>query len=237
MDGILDRVPVGDTPPVFAQAAHGDLLYVAGLRSGEQAILLPSGSQIHTPADLKGRKLAFGRGSSAHNFAIRVLDKAGLGYDAIEPVYLGPADAGAAFSRGAVDAWSIWDPYYALFENRPGVRTLVTSQDIGAQNSFVMGWAPFVRSNPALVQTLIGGLSTTSAWVREHREDVSQLLAGSTGMPLEVMRRVIARVPAEVLPMSPDLVQSQQLLADRFRALGLLPVEIKVVESVWHPNA
>ena len=70
------------------------------------------------------------------------LEKAGLRYDQIEPIYLGPADAGAAFERGAIDAWSIWDPTTALFENRPGVRTLVTNKEIGEQNSFIMGRGP-----------------------------------------------------------------------------------------------
>ena len=234
--GSIDLGAVGDTPPLFAQAARGDLLYVAGLRSGAQAILLPSGSAIKTLADLKGKKLAFGRGSAAHNFAIRALEHAGLQYKDIEPVYLGPADAGAAFARGSIDAWSIWDPYFALFENRPGVRTLLTNRDLGEQNSFFMGWAPFVRSNPTLTAGLVEAFTTSSAWVRSHRSEVSELLAESTGIPLEVMRRVIVRVPAEVLPMNADLVRSQQQIADRFRALGLLPVDIKVAESVWHAS-
>jgi sulfonate transport system substrate-binding protein len=234
--GSIDLGAVGDTPPLFAQAARGDLLYVAGLRSGAQAILLPSGSAIKTLADLKGKKLAFGRGSAAHNFAIRALEHAGLQYKDIEPVYLGPADAGAAFARGSIDAWSIWDPYFALFENRPGVRTLLTNRDLGEQNSFFMGWAPFVRSNPTLTAGLVEAFTTSSAWVRSHRDEVSELLAESTGIPLEVMRRVIVRVPAEVLPMNADLVRSQQQIADRFRALGLLPVDIKVAESVWHAS-
>jgi aliphatic sulfonates family ABC transporter substrate-binding protein len=235
--GSIDIGAVGDTPPVFAQAAHGDLLYVAGLRSGAQAILLPAGSPIGALADLKGKKLAFGRGSSAHNFTIKALEKAGLRYDQIESILLGPADAGAAFSHGAIEAWSIWDPYYALFENRPGVRTLVTNDDLGEQNSFIMGWAPFVRSNADLTAKLVDRFAESSAWVRSNRPQVAELLAGTTGMPLDVMQRVIARVPAEVLPMTPDIIQSQQRVAERFRALGLLPVDITVAEIVWHANA
>src|SRR5580698_2311834 len=132
--GSIDVGAVGDTPPVFAQAAHGDLLYIAANRGAPQSVLLPPGSPIQSLADLKGKKLAFGRGSSAHNFALLVLEKAGLRYDEVQPVYLGPADAGAAFSQGAIDAWSIWDPYYALFETRPGVRVLAKWTEITEQN-------------------------------------------------------------------------------------------------------
>ena len=86
--GSIDFGAVGDTPPIFSQAAHGDLLYVSALRSGSQAILLPPDSPIRTLADLKGKKVAFGRGSSAHNFLIKALAKAGLHYPDIQPLSL-----------------------------------------------------------------------------------------------------------------------------------------------------
>ena len=95
--GAVDLGAVGDTPPVFAQAAHGDLLYIAAQRSGGQAILAPPGSALETLHDLKGKKVAFGRGSSAHNLTLAALEKVGLTYADIQPIYLGPADAGPAF--------------------------------------------------------------------------------------------------------------------------------------------
>jgi sulfonate transport system substrate-binding protein len=124
--GSVDVGAVGDTPPVFAQAAHDDLLYIAANRGAPQSVLLPPGSNIRTLLDLKGKKIAFGRGSAAHNFTLLILEKAGLQYGDIQPIYLGPADAGPAFSQGAIDAWSIWEPYASLFNTRDGVRTLTT---------------------------------------------------------------------------------------------------------------
>ena len=115
----VDIGAVGDTPPVFAQAAHGDLLYIAAQRSGGQAILLPPGSTLQTLHDLKGKKVAFGRGSSAHSLTIAALEKGGLTYAEIQPIYLGPADAGATFERGAIDAWTIWDPVLRAVRGAP----------------------------------------------------------------------------------------------------------------------
>ena len=132
----IDIGAVGDTPPVFAQAAHGDLLYIAAQRAGGQRSWSPPGSTLKTLRDLKGKKLAFGRGSSAHNLTLAALEKAGLTYDDIQPIYLGPADAGAAFERGAIDAWTIWDPYFALFEIAARRAGACKSADIVAQNSF-----------------------------------------------------------------------------------------------------
>jgi NitT/TauT family transport system substrate-binding protein/sulfonate transport system substrate-binding protein len=235
--GSIDIGAVGDTPPVFAQAAHGDLLYVAGQRGGGEAILVPPGSTLQTLHDLKGRKIAFGRGSGAQNLTLAALEKAGLAYTDVQPLYLAPADAGAAFERGAIDAWTIWDPYYALFESRPGVRVLATRTDIIEQNGFIMARRPFVEANPQLTAELVAAFIRTAEWARGHRPDVAKLLSDATGIPLAAMQRTIDRASMEVLPMNDQLVRSQQAVADRFRKIGLLPTDIKVSDQVWRPGA
>jgi sulfonate transport system substrate-binding protein len=231
--GSIDIGAVGDTPPIFAQAAHGDLLYVAANSGAPQSILLPAGSKIQTLADLRGKKLAFGRGSSAHNFTLMVLEKAGLRYDEIEPLYLGPADAGAAFERGAIEAWSIWEPYTSLFVTRPGVRTLTTNKEIGDQFGYFMGNGPFVRANQDLTAAVVQVMTATAERASAHHDEIATVLAGSTGIKQDVWIRALERDPFHLQPMNDDLARSQQKVADRFRALGLVPVDIKVSDIVW----
>jgi sulfonate transport system substrate-binding protein len=235
--GSIDVGAVGDTPPIFAQAARGNLVYIAGQRAGAQGVLLPAGSKIQTIQELKGKKLAFGRGSSAHSLALKVLEKADLTYDQIEPVYLGPADASAAFERGAIDAWSIWDPYYALFENRPGVRTLITDSDVGGQNSFFMARTGFTKDSPAITAKVVDAFIQTGAWARTHRGEMADMLASSTGMDRAAVGRAVDRSPFEIKFMDETLTQSQQDVANRFRALNLIPADIQVSSIVWHPAA
>ena len=235
--GAIDLGAVGDTPPVFAQAAHGDLLYIASNRGAPQSILLPPDSPIGTIADLKGKKIAFGRGSAAHNFTLLVLEKAGLHYDEVKPLYLGPADAGAAFTQGAIDAWSIWEPYTSLFNTKHGVRTLTTNKEIGAQYGYIMGNGAFVRENPGIAKTALEAFVTTAAEARGRHDEIAAILAEGTGIVQDVWSRALTDDPFEVTPMNDDLVRSQQKVAERFRALGLVPVDIKVSDIVWRPNA
>ncbi len=232
----VDIGAVGDTPPVFAQAAHGDLLYIAAQRAGGQAILVPPGSSLQTLHDLKGKKVAFGRGSSAHNLTIAALEKAGLNYSDIQPIYLGPADAGAAFERGAIDAWTIWDPYYALFENRPGVRVLAKWTDITEQNSFFMASRAYVEANTVTTAKIVNELNRIAGWAREHRPELAALIAQQTGMPLEAVQRAADRAPFIVLPMNDEIMRNQQIVANRFRSLGLIPIDIKVSDEVWRAS-
>jgi hypothetical protein len=235
--GSIDVGAVGDTPPVFAQAARGDLMYIAALHGAPQSLLLPVGSKIGSLAELRGKKIAFGRGSSAHHFLLMILEKAGLRYDQIEPAYLGPADAGAAFERGAVEAWSIWEPYTSLFNTRDGVRTLTTNTEIGDQFGFAMASGPFVRGNPDLVGTVLDVLAASGARCRADRGAVAGMLSEATGMAADVWGRAIAGNPFEVLPLTPALIAGQQRVADRFRALGLIPVDIRVADIAWQRGA
>ncbi len=237
--GSLDFGTVGDTPPIFAQAAHADLLYVAVMRAGSSsaAILLPPGSTLQTLADLKGKRVAFARGSAAHNLTIAALEKAGLAFIDIQPIQLSPADAAAAFARGNVDAWVIWDPYYAIAEVQPGVRVLATSRDITPQNSFYLSSRSYVQANAAVVEAVIDELGKVAAWSNTHRPEVARALADGTGVPLDAMQRAVARSTYTIEPVTDEIVAQQQQVADRFYRLGLIPAHITIADAIWRPTA
>src|SRR4030081_2528910 len=113
--GAIDFGSTGETPPIFAQAAGAPLVYVAHEPPAPQgeAILVPQDSPIKTLADLKGKKIALNKGSNVHYLLVKALEKGGAKYSEIEPMFLAPADARAAFERGSVAAWVIWDPFHA----------------------------------------------------------------------------------------------------------------------------
>jgi sulfonate transport system substrate-binding protein len=114
--GRIDFGYTGDAPPIFAQAAGADLVYIAASPAdgvGEALIVKPD-SAVKTVAELKGKRIGLTKRSSAHNFLVAVLEKAGVRYDEVSPVFLAPADAAAAFANGSIDAWAIWDPFLAI---------------------------------------------------------------------------------------------------------------------------
>ena len=135
--GAIDFGNTGEAPPIFAQAAGAPILYIAYDPPAPQgeAILVPKDSPIKSVADLKGKKVALNKGSNVHYLLVKALEQAGVKYSEIEPVFLAPADARAAFERGAVDAWVIWDPFQAAAEAATGARTLADGTGIGRQQS------------------------------------------------------------------------------------------------------
>ncbi len=158
--GSVDFGSVGDTPPIFAQAANANIVYVAGSQiTNGQGILVPANSPIRTIADLKGKRIGFAKGTSAHNVLIATLEKAGLTYEDITPVYLSPPDAGPAFANGSIEAWAIWDPYFAIGEKRQNGRILVNAYEVAKTNSFYLANRDFANANVQHTRDVIAGLS------------------------------------------------------------------------------
>ncbi|KGM34941.1 aliphatic sulfonate ABC transporter substrate-binding protein [Inquilinus limosus] len=233
--GSIDFGATGDTPPIFAQAAQAELVYAAAQPTEGKgvALLVPKDSPARTLADVKGLRVGVGKGSSAHNFLVGALQKAGLGWQDITPVYLAPADARAAFAGGSLDAWSIWDPYYAIAELEEGARVLATSADIEPQNSYFLASKAFAAAHPAALRSLVAALGEVGVWADAHHAEVAQLFADETGISLAAEQRAVDRATFRIGPVTEEIATQQQKIADRFAALGLIPAPIAIRDIVW----
>ncbi|NEW98667.1 sulfonate ABC transporter substrate-binding protein [Rhodopseudomonas sp. BR0G17] len=234
--GSIHYGAVGDSPPIFAQAAGASIVYAAGqpITNG-QGILVPKDSPIRALADLKGKRIGFTKGSSAHNVVLLALKKAGLTYGDITPVYLSPPDAGPAFAQGSIDAWSIWDPYFAIGELKQNGRVLVNASEVGRTNSFYIANREFAQRNALILKQIIDVTSATARWAEDHRGDVAQSLSAVTGIPLDIQTIAANRSSFVVGPVTDEIVSTQQDVADRFHQLGLIPRPIVVRDAVWRP--
>jgi len=235
----LDFGLTGDTPPVFAQAAGKDIWYV-GLeppKPASSAILVPHDSALRTLKDLKGKRIGFQKGSSAHYLVLRALEKAGLRWADITPLYLAPSDARAAFEKGALDAWGIWDPYYAAAEIDGHARVLTTGQGLSSNNSFYLGSRALTRQ-PALVKGLFAALSQADVWGKANLPQTAKFLSEATGVPLAgTLRFLDRRTSGPVTTLKPADIVDQQRVADAFSRAGLIPKSLKVAEAVWQPGS
>jgi sulfonate transport system substrate-binding protein len=233
--GSIDFGYVGDTPPIFAQAANARIRYTAAVKQDgtTQAIIVRADSPIKTLADLKGKRVAFGKGSSAHNLLVAGLEKAGLSWSDIVPTPLAPSDATAAFAKGSIDAWSIWDPYLALAELRENARVIAYNQDIHEPYSFYIAGADFVEKYPSLIARLNSVFAAEGARANAHHEEVAQAQAAATGVDIEAIRRFVGRSNNKVIPIDDVVIRSQQAEADRFARLGLIPRPVRVADIVW----
>ncbi|XBS71326.1 sulfonate ABC transporter substrate-binding protein [Acerihabitans sp. KWT182] len=237
--GSIDFGFTGETPPVFAQAAGADLVYVANEPASPtaEAILVPKASSLRNVAELKGKKVALNKGSNVHYLLVRALQEAGLRYSDIIPVYLSPADARAAFIQGSVDAWVIWDPFDAAAERQLQARTLRNGQGIVDNYQFYLATRAFATAHPQVLVTLIDQIRQVDKKAVDDPTEVTRQVAPLLGLPEDIARIAVERQQYHAAFITPEVTAGQQRIADTFAALKLIPQPLNVSQAVWTPPA
>lgn len=236
----LDFGSTGDIPPLFAQSAGGDLLYVASAKGAidASAILVKQDSPIQTLADLKDKKVAYERGSSAHNLTVKALRTVGLTLNDIETVDLGPPDAAPAFANNQVDAWSIWDPYFAIAQQAPDTRVLTTTEGILDSWSYYLANGTYTNTNPEVILEVIDELGKVGTAAQADLDATVGEISKITGVPVEIQKIALTRKGADlgaIAVLTPDNLAYQQALADEFFDLKIIPKKLDIASAFWYP--
>ena len=204
--GSVDFGVTGETPPVFAQAAGADLLYVAyePPAPSSEAILVPKGSSLKSVTELKGKKVVLNKGSNVHYLLVRALEDAGLKYSDITPIYLPPADARAAFERGSVDAWVIWDPFLAAAENQLQARSLRNGQGLVDNHQFYLATKPYAEQHPQVLSPLIEEVRAVGEDSKADPAAVTEQVAPLLGLSKDITAVAVKRQGYGAQPLTPS---------------------------------
>ncbi|MCL8384113.1 sulfonate ABC transporter substrate-binding protein [Xanthobacter aminoxidans] len=237
--GAVDFGNTGEAPPIFAQAAGAPLVYVGYEPAAPQgeAILVPKNSPLKTVADLKGKTVALNKGSNVHYLLVKALEKAGVPYSDIKTAYLTPADARAAFERGSVDAWAIWDPFQAAAEKTIDARQLADGTGIVSNYQFYLSTRTFADQAPQVVDVLLKGVAEVGAWVKANPKAAAAEFSPLIGIPAPILEVALARQQYDVKPITPEVAAAQQQVADAFLALGLIPKPIRIADALRAPKS
>jgi sulfonate transport system substrate-binding protein len=232
--GAVDVGFVGEAPPIFAQAAGAKFVYIGNDPAAPEAeaIVVPKDSPIRSIADLKGKKVALNKGSNVHYLLVRALEKGGLKYADIQPTFLPPADARAAFERGAVDAWAIWDPFLAAVEKQSGARILVDGRGLVNNYAFYLAERGYAEKYPQVVQALFDDTVAQGQWLKANPKQAAAIIAPLQGLAPEVVELSLQRYQFGVKPLTPEVAAEQQKLADTFLGLSLIPKPIRIVDAL-----
>jgi sulfonate transport system substrate-binding protein len=232
--GSIDFGTVGEAPPIFAQAAGADLVYVANqppAPAGE-AIVVAKESPIRSVAELKGRKVALNKGSNVHYLLVKALEKAGVKYSEIQTVFLAPADARAAFERGSVDAWVIWDPFLAAAEKQLGARVLADGKGLVSNHQFYLASRPYADKQPQVIRAIVEELARLDRWAEGNSREVAAFLAPQIGLDVGVAEVAAGRFAYGIVPITATVAAQQQKIADAFFELKLIPKAIRIADAL-----
>ena len=224
----------GEAPPIFAQAANSNLVYVANQPEAPkaEALIVQKDSPIQSIQDLKGKRVALNKGSNVHYLLLKVLEANNLKLSDIEVIYLPPSDARAAFERGAVDAWVIWDPFFAAAEHQIGARVIATGENVVSNHQFYLADRKFAEANPQIIEAVVNELNLTTDWVAKNQDEASKLLEKPTGLAFDVLKTSISRMGFGVKPLTSEVIQKQQQVADAFYGQQLIQQKLNIEAAI-----
>jgi sulfonate transport system substrate-binding protein len=232
--GAVNFAFTGEPPVIFAQAAGTPIVYVAATNPSPRAlaILKPASSKLSSVADLAGKTVAVAKGSSAHYLLVSALAHANVPYESVQKIFLQPADARAAFASGDVDAWSIWDPFYAGAQ-AAGATLLKDGTGLMPNRSFYSSTKSFSQSSPDALNAAIAVLNEQEAWENQNVAETATDISPSIGLPVPVLNKWFARQKYGVNKVTPAILADQQKIADAFFKLNLIPTRIDVSQAAW----
>jgi len=232
--GSVDIGYVGEAPPIFAQAAGARFVYVGfdPASPEAEALVVPKDSPLKSTADLKGKKVALNKGSNVHYLLVKLLEKHGLSYADIQPVFLPPADARAAFEKGAVDAWVIWDPFLSAVEKQLGARQLADGRGVVNNYAYYLAERGYAEKHPQVLRALFDDSIERGRWLKANVKQAAALIAPLQGLDVEVVESNLRRYQFNVAPLTPAVVAEQQKIADAFHGLKLIPKPVRVADAV-----
>ncbi|MCM3785685.1 aliphatic sulfonate ABC transporter substrate-binding protein [Neobacillus mesonae] len=215
--GRLDFGGTGGTPVIAGQTGGIDFKAIAVTGDGKKgnAILVPEGSDIKRIEDLKGKKIAVAKGSSAYNFLFQAINTVGLTGDDIELIQLQPDEARPALDSKAVDAWSVWEPYVTTATTQTGAQILVNGEQLNIlAPGFLIARTDFIEAHPDLTVTFLKAYEEVRQYYEGHVEEVAAHFAETKNVDADMLVKIMNNSTALLSPITPEFATAHQEQAD-----------------------
>jgi sulfonate transport system substrate-binding protein len=228
--GSIDVGLVGDVPPVFAAASRSSLRVIGAVRTkaAATALVVKSGSDIKSIADLKGKKVAYQPGTAGQYFALQALKKGELTLDDVESVNLNYVDARTAGSSGQVDAWVENDPLLALDQQGNGVKVLTTAEGLTSGLLLIVAPASAIKEKQAVLADFANRIQRGRKWQAAHPDEAAKVWGQTVKLPQAVLAQTFARSKGDPAPIGAKVIGDIQKIADTFAAQGIIPSKVNV---------
>lgn len=240
--GKVDVGSVGETPPIFAQVAGSDLVYVVGTQrtptTGTSSVIaVPPESPLQKFEEIKGQEVYFQKGSASHYFILRALQSIGLTIKDIKIKSIPTIEARAAFLEGRIPVWMTGDPHYAIAQKMGRIRVLRDSVGLDSPGGYYIADRKFAEENTGLLKIIIEELHALDKWAESNRDEVKKLMITEQKLDEDVAARVMSRRTfAGRRGLSPALIAEQQRVADLFFQEGVIPKKININDALLSPD-
>lgn len=231
--GSVDYARTGDTPPVSALSTGTKLTFVTAGSSKAKGsgLLVKKSSSISSIKDLKGKKVAYTKGTSSQYMLLAALKKAGMSADDITWVNMDQSSASVAFSKGKVDGWATWDPYTAQAEVNQNAKVLVSGVGITNNRDYVLSTQSYAKSNTKVSKYLIKYLEEDMKWANNNHSELIDMMSKSLKVSKSVVKKMVERRSYGIYTMNSTYAKEEQKIADLFYDEGLIENKVTVSDS------
>ncbi|MER2048601.1 aliphatic sulfonate ABC transporter substrate-binding protein [Solibacillus sp. FSL W7-1472] len=229
----LDIAGLGNMPVITAQAANIPFKIISQTLEGKKnvGVIVQSSSGITTLEELKGKKIAVGKGTNAYDFILRSFDKLNINPDEVELINLNPDEAQAAFDSGGVDAWAIWEPYLTINTLSEKGTIIADGESVGLLSpSYTIARSKFTEEHPELVVTYLKTLNELLAWETANETEAVERYAKERNLPVALMEQTRQRSKSINILVEDAIIQEHQKTADFQYKQGTIRQKIDVSE-------
>ncbi|MEH2468810.1 sulfonate transport system substrate-binding protein [Nitrobacteraceae bacterium AZCC 2161] len=222
--GAIETGLVGDAPFTFAAAANVPVKAIGAIRQTQEglAVLVPKESAIKSFDELKGKKIATGRGSIGHQLILAALESKGWTPADVQIVFLAPADAKVAYSRGSVDAWSTWEPYVSQEEVLFQSRRVLTAEGLSAGLSLQVATPNAIRDKRPELEDFLRRLTAARIWALSNADSYAQTWGKLMNVAPSVPLNWLTRAKIRIAPIDDSVVADEQKTIDLYLRAGLI---------------
>jgi sulfonate transport system substrate-binding protein len=231
--GAIDIGQTGEAPPIFAAAAKTPfkVVGVSAPSPKSEAVLVKASRGFKSFADLKGKTVALNKGSNVHWLLVKLLEANHMTLADINVKYLKPAEGRPAFDNDQVDAWIIWDPYFALAQ-QPGVQVLADATGLANNREYLLVSADAAKNKPEQIKTFLAAYEKTTAWGIANPDERAKVLAPELKIDEPTTARSLARAAQPLARLTPAIGDELQGIADGFTKLQLIPGSVDMKSLV-----
>jgi sulfonate transport system substrate-binding protein len=232
--GAIETGLVGDAPFTFAAAANVPVKAIAAIRQTQDglAVLVPKDSTIKNFDELKGKKIATGRGSIGHQLLLAALESKGWAPTDVQIVFLAPADAKVAYSRGSVDAWSTWEPYVSQEEVLFQSRRVLTAEGLSAGLSLQVATPTAIKDKRPELEDYLKRLTQAREWSLKNADSYAQTWGKLMNVAPAVPLNWLTRAKIRIAPIDDSVVADEQKTADLYLRAGLIKQKLDATTLV-----
>jgi sulfonate transport system substrate-binding protein len=231
--GAVDGGNIGDAPFTFAYAGGVPIRAIAANRANPQgtAILVPAGSPVGHFADLRGKRIATGKGSIGHSLVLAALQQQGWTPTDVQLVFLLPSDAKAALTSGAVDAWSTWEPYTSQIEVMEGGRQVVSGAGITPGLGFQAATTTAIAGKRDVLSDFVRRLAAARRWEQANLDRYAATWAKLMNFPEAVPQHWFARAGDRIVEIDEGVFHDLQRVIDLYAEAGLLRRRVQAADA------